>query len=138
MINRKTWLLKDKPDSYPPPYQGRTRHHEAAKSWGEVTPGNQVMFMSDVSKILNLARELNLKSRLEMKFFAFGSRVNGFFTENSDVDIGITGLSKEDHHSLKSEFNGTGIDIKVFSDHIFGGIEIPLSRLSEISNKSEE
>ena len=78
MIKRKTWKLSDRPDSYG---KKRTQVHPPAKVWDEISDGNKLLFLS-------AAEEWRRKTgRENTVIYAYGSRVNGDFNADSDIDI---------------------------------------------------
>lgn len=79
MINRKTWKLSERPDSYG---KKRVRIHPPAKKWEDINEWNQLLF-KDAAGWSRTRLGLDEKT----KMFAYGSRVNGDFLLDSDIDI---------------------------------------------------
>ena len=80
MIKRKTWKLSERPDSYG---KKRASQHPPAKKWEEISHGNQLLFKA-------AADEWRRKTeRGNVLIYAYGSRVNGDFRPDSDIDIAV-------------------------------------------------
>lgn len=78
MIKRKFHTAKERPDLVPT-QEDRPRHHEPATCWAELTQENKALFQK--------AAAILQEKYPEAKLFAFGSRVNGNWSEESDLDI---------------------------------------------------
>lgn len=118
MIKRTTWKLSERPGSYGKPI--REQVHPRARTWNEISPWNRALFMK-------AAMELK-KIGLPPPFFAFGSRSNGNFVSESDIDIGhLEPTDKEGSYYTGLKIEGVKVDLKpTAADPTIPYIKIPL------------
>jgi predicted nucleotidyltransferase len=64
----------------------RERHHAPAASFSQLTDDNRRLFL--------LARAALIAIGCPAEMYAFGSRVHGCWTDNSDLDIMVVGTDK--------------------------------------------
>lgn len=118
-IQRKTWLLNERPETYPPKYAGREEIHPPAKSWQEIAPLNKKLFE---------AAAIMLSEEIEPPYCAMGSRVIGKFIDSSDIDVAVLSTKKIGKFPIEVDgikYQVNTIHIKMTNDHI---IEIPYEK----------
>lgn len=101
-IQRATRIVKAK-DYQPKPVV--PQRHVRATSWSGLTEANQKLFKSVASEIKSKYPQANC--------YAFGSRVNGNYTDDSDIDIVITGITELEYISIRYIYEGLKVDLKL-------------------------
>jgi predicted nucleotidyltransferase len=114
-INRTTKTVKAK--DYRPKGETPTRHARAT-SWEGLTEANQKLFKSVASEIKSKYPQANC--------YAFGSRVNGTYRDDSDIDMLISGVTELEYNKIKASIkHELNIDLKLGNEHSKQLIQIP-------------
>lgn len=124
MIKRKKYLLKDHPEMKQDKYNGREEHHPPAKEFMQITAENRRLIMKAFDEVLNRIVEFKRsEDAVPIKVYAYGSRVNGRWSEQSDIDLMISGQFPPD--TFKDiVVDGLKVDVKPFNLHIIPSILI--------------
>ena len=101
-IQRKYTIVKAK-DYNPKPIT--PQRHVRATTWDEITQSNQKLFKSVASEIKS--------KHPQAKCYAFGSRVNGNYTDDSDIDIVVTGITELEYDIIREIYQGLKVDLKL-------------------------
>jgi predicted nucleotidyltransferase len=114
-IQRKYTIIKAK-DYQPKPIV--PQRHVRATSWEGLTEANQKLFKSVASEIKSKYPQANC--------YAFGSRVNGNYTDDSDIDMLISGVTELEYNKIKASIkHELNIDLKLGNEHSKQLIQIP-------------
>jgi predicted nucleotidyltransferase len=105
-IQRKYTIIKAK-DYQPKPIV--PQRHVRATSWEGLTEANQKLFKSVASEIKSKYPQANC--------YAFGSRVNGNYTDDSDIDVVITGITELEFNKLRAIYEGLKVDLKLSGEN---------------------
>ncbi len=125
MIQRATWKLSQRPGSYG---KHREQVNQPAKQWNQIPNDQANLFL--LAKAI-ITRFYRLNDKTEVTVYAYGSRVNGNFVNESDIDLAV----KCDNHKseifyrpfhIKSPHGEIRIDVKTIQpDPTITYIEIP-------------
>lgn len=93
-IKRATKTIKAK--DYRPKPESPVRHKRALK-WEELDSTNQQLFSSVAEKIVGINQDAIC--------YAFGSRVNGNYRDDSDIDIMISNVTELEYDKIMSKIS---------------------------------
>lgn len=94
MINRTIFVQGIDPE-YKIIRPDKIHVHEPAKTWEQVSDYNKKQFLKIAAYIIELVKAPSV--------YAFGSRINGDFIDNSDYDVLVEGISKAQIPLIKTQ-----------------------------------
>ena len=114
-LNRITKTVKAK--DYKPKGETPTRHARALK-WADMATENKKLFAEVAEQVKSIVPDATC--------YAFGSRVNGTYRDDSDIDILISGVTELEYNKIKAAIkHELNIDLKLGNEHSKQLIQIP-------------